>query len=71
MSKASLTLSNDFITKKVYEIDHKRNETMLADMRVVEKKAVQGVNDLNDFVENLARRLAKKADLKTFDLLSD
>lgn len=70
VEKASVSLSNDFITKKVYEIDYKRTETAMSDMRVVERKAVQGVNDLNDYVEGLKRNLNKKADLKMMDQLA-
>jgi hypothetical protein len=66
-----MKLSNDFITKKAYEIDYKRNDTMLQDMKVLEKKAIQGVNNLNDYVEVLKRKIDKKVDMKMYDHLAD
>jgi hypothetical protein len=42
---------------------------MLAAMRTMDKKAVNGINELNEYVEVLKNQLTKKVDSKAFDNL--
>ena len=62
-------LNQFFVNKDRYEEEFAETDKMLAAMRTMDKKAVNGINELNEYVEVLKNQLTKKVDSKAFDNL--
>ena len=62
-------LSKFFLKRTKYEHDFAETDRMLAAMRTMDKKAVNGINELNDYVEVLRDSLSRKVDQKVMDRL--